>query len=436
MSMNSKHSNMSKISDVAARKAALQAKLKYIDAESKCKAQLQKIQTMKEIETEGAKFDALGGGTFEFTDAESKSHIPLIEDESGDYVKEYVQSLFHPPCHIEVNVLVSESNVTSRGLHGNSQSLSEAVLTTTPLVIKTTQSCSVNQSFAFTSSSLDPSVPVFVPSHPRSSTQSTWVYNSITPSTSASTPIASSGEKIKPVIQTDQVLVPSSNGNTPVSGSVLTNIQNISQSSVSVEQGLLELAKSLADQITVSRLPTPEPSVFTGDPLSYPSWRSAFQILIEQKKIPISERLHYLKRYISGSVKDVIEGYFLLSTDTAYEEAKETLDKRYGDPFIIANAFRDKLERWPRILPKDGTGLRKFADFLQQCQIAMQTTKSLSVLDDERENRKLLAKLPDWIVSRWGRTATKWKDTKKEYKVERHKEGVSPLQEFCGVHNM
>ena len=151
MSMNSKHSNLSKISDVAAQKAALQAKLKYIDAESKCKAQLQKIQTMKETEIEGAKFDDLGGGTFEFTDAESKSHIPLIEDESGDYVKEYVQSLFHPPCPTEVNVLVSESNVTSPGLHGNSQSLSEAVLTTTPLVsvINTTQSCSVNQSFAF-----------------------------------------------------------------------------------------------------------------------------------------------------------------------------------------------------------------------------------------------------------------------------------------------
>ena len=417
MSMNSKHSNMSKISDVAARKAALQAKLKYIDVESKCKAQLQKIQTMKEIEIEGAKFDALGGGAFEFPDADSKAHIPLIKDESEDYVKEYVQSLVHPPCPIEVNVLVSESNVSSPGLHGNSQSLSEAVLTTTPSVsvINTKQSCCVNQSFASTSSSLDPSVPVFVPSHPQSSTQSTWVYNSMTPSTSASASIASSGENIQSVIQTDKVLVPSSNGNTPVSSSASTSIQNVPQSSVSVEQGLLDLAKSLADQITVSRLPPPEPSVFSGDPLSYPSWRSAFQILIEQKKIPVSERLHYLKRYISGPVKDVIEGYFLLSTDTAYEEAKDTLDKRYGDPFIIANAFRDKLERWPRILPKDGIGLRKLADFLRQCQIAMQTTKSLSVLDDERENRKLLAKLPDWIVSRWGRTATKWKDTKKEY---------------------
>lgn len=153
----------------------------------------------------------------------------------------------------------------------------------------------------------------------------------------------------------------------------------------------------------------------SGDPLSYPGWKSAFQILIEQRQIPVSERLHYLKRYVSGPVKDVIEGYFLLSSDTAYEEAKKTLDKRYGDPFVIANAFRDKLDNWPKIFPRDGTGLQKFADFLQQCQIGMQTTKSLAVLNDERENRKLLSKLPDWTVSRWGRIASQWKDSKGEY---------------------
>ncbi len=89
----------------------------------------------------------------------------------------------------------------------------------------------------------------------------------------------------------------------------------------------------------------------------------------------------------------------LLSSDEAYEEAKSTLDSRYDDPFVIANAFRDKLEKWPKVSPRDGTGLRKFADFLQQCHIAMQTIGSLSVLNDDRENRKLLTKLPDWMIS-------------------------------------
>ena len=202
--------------------------------------------------------------------------------------------------------------------------------------------------------------------------------------------------------------------NVMVSSSVMAPGERTPRSN-SIEQSLLDLARSLAYQMIINRLPQLEPPVFTGDPLSYPSWKAAFESLIEQKKIPTSERLHYFLRYVSGAVKDVIEGFFLLSSDTAYEEAKKTLDKVYGDSFVIANVFRDKFEKWPKIPPNDGTGLQKFADFLQQCSVAMQTIKSLSILNDDRENRKLLTKLPDCIVARWGRNATHWKETKGEY---------------------
>ena len=50
-----------------------------------------------------------------------------------------------------------------------------------------------------------------------------------------------------------------------------------------------------ADQVSISRLPPPEPSVFHGDPLKYPGWKSAFQTLIEQRQIPANEKMHYLK---------------------------------------------------------------------------------------------------------------------------------------------
>ena len=55
---------------------------------------------------------------------------------------------------------------------------------------------------------------------------------------------------------------------------------------------LRELVKSLAEQISLSRLPPPEPNVFYGDPMRYPSWKIAFQILIEHRRIPAGERLH------------------------------------------------------------------------------------------------------------------------------------------------
>ena len=33
---------------------------------------------------------------------------------------------------------------------------------------------------------------------------------------------------------------------------------------------------------------------------------------------------------------------------------------RFGDPFLVSNAYRRKISVWPRILPKDGPGLRRF----------------------------------------------------------------------------
>ncbi|XP_038055961.1 uncharacterized protein LOC119727951 [Patiria miniata] len=178
---------------------------------------------------------------------------------------------------------------------------------------------------------------------------------------------------------------------------------------------LQDLTKTFAEQINLSRLPTPEPGVFTADPLKYPRWKRAFEILIEQRGIPRSERLHYLQKYLGGAVKESIEGYFFLSTDDAFDKAKELLEKRFGDPFVVANAFRNKLESWPKISPRDGTGMRNLADFLGQCQVAMETIGSLQVLDDERENRKVLVKLPDWLINKWARKAVEFKEKQKKY---------------------
>ena len=86
-------------------------------------------------------------------------------------------------------------------------------------------------------------------------------------------------------------------------------------------------------------------------------------------------------------------------TEDAFQEAKALLQKRYGDPFVVANAFRDKLEAWPKIANRDGLALRKLSDFLRQCDTAMRTIDSLKILNDERENKKLLMKLPDWVVN-------------------------------------
>lgn len=99
----------------------------------------------------------------------------------------------------------------------------------------------------------------------------------------------------------------------------------------------------------------------------------------------------------------------MLSYEEAFTKAKELLDKCYGDSFVISSALRDKLEGRPKVSSRDGKGLQKFGDFLYQCYIAMQSIGNLCVPNDDRENQKLLRKLPDWVVSRWGRLVAKYK---------------------------
>jgi len=52
-------------------------------------------------------------------------------------------------------------------------------------------------------------------------------------------------------------------------------------SEAQVQSKLLEVAKLLAETQSQSRLPIPEPDVFSGDFLQYPVWLKAFETLIE-----------------------------------------------------------------------------------------------------------------------------------------------------------
>ena len=176
-----------------------------------------------------------------------------------------------------------------------------------------------------------------------------------------------------------------------------------------------EIITTIADSFSLSRLPAPEPITFSGEPIHCPDWKSSFYALIHRKNLPLCDKMYYLKRYVSGSAKQAISGLFLQSSSEAYVQAWSILDERFGHPFIVTKAYRDKLQGWPKIGAKDHQGLRGFADFLTSIDTAMQTIKDLTIPNDYMENQKLLAKLPDWLISRWNREATREMKEHKRY---------------------
>ena len=174
-------------------------------------------------------------------------------------------------------------------------------------------------------------------------------------------------------------------------------------------------AETIANSLTLNRLPVPEPTTFAGDPLKFVDFKVSFMTLIDQKPIPASEKMLYLKSYLAGEARKAVEGFFYRSSEDAYKGAWSVLKDRYGNPFVVQKAFRDKLMKWPKIGPSDSLALRDFSDFLKSCAEAMPHVKGLAILNDSEENHKLLKKLPDWIVCKWSRVVVGELDKSGEY---------------------
>ncbi|XP_051803238.1 uncharacterized protein LOC127533647 [Acanthochromis polyacanthus] len=191
--------------------------------------------------------------------------------------------------------------------------------------------------------------------------------------------------------------------------------QNKIDEQTNVNSSEASLVQALHDTMVLTRLPAPEPQVFSGDPLKFLEWSTSFKTLIERHCTNPAERLFYLQRYISGEAQSVVEGSFFRKDDEAYSQAWEALNARYGHPFVIQRAFREKLNNWPRVGSRESGKLRQFSDFLIACSNAMPHIKGLQVLNDCEENQKMLQKLPDWLTSRWNRHVTKQLRETEEY---------------------
>ncbi len=175
------------------------------------------------------------------------------------------------------------------------------------------------------------------------------------------------------------------------------------------------LVQALQDGMTMSKLPVPEPPIFTGDPIHFIEFKQSFMALIDKKSLSSADKMFYLKKYVSGSARKAVEGTFFRTDDEAYQDAWCKLNDRYGQPFVIQKAFRERLANWPNVHPKDAMGLQAFSDFLNACQGALPHVKGLQILNDYQENQKLVQKLPDWAISRWNRQVTQSLTDNREY---------------------
>ena len=184
-----------------------------------------------------------------------------------------------------------------------------------------------------------------------------------------------------------------------------TTIIQADQSNIDMQTMISYVKKS----IDVNSTPTGKPFIFTGSPLQYPTWRASFDLLVSEKDISQAQKLTVLLSHVGGEAKEWIEYYMMSGSENVFEEAMQALEDNYGDPFEVADAFRDKLESWPKIGGSDFKSLKKYAQFLKQCKIAMDSNEHLEDLNNPRQFKNFVKTLPVHLIQRWSREAGKTK---------------------------
>ena len=162
------------------------------------------------------------------------------------------------------------------------------------------------------------------------------------------------------------------------------------------------IAEAIAEGMEIARLPTPYLTILRGNNLDWPTWIVSYKTVIEKRTMNSNGKILYLLQYLYGAPKKIVEGYHFLKTADAYSKARKILEKRFGHHSVVAEAFRKRLENWPKIHPKDGFALRELTDFLKICELAMQTVEDLETLNKQHDNKRLLNVLPNWAHPKWG----------------------------------
>ena len=186
-------------------------------------------------------------------------------------------------------------------------------------------------------------------------------------------------------------------------------------SQVSQQNQYFDIATAIAHALDKSRLPVPTPKVFSGKPLEYVHFRRSFKTLIENKAATAEEKIYYLQQYLTGEAKDAVSGCLYGTEEEDYHRAWQILERRFGNTFSIQETYRNRIENWPKLSMKDAAGIQQYADFLRSCLEATHHIRGLKCLNDCKENQKMVAKLPDQLVSRWSRIVTDSLDNNDQY---------------------
>ena len=105
--------------------------------------------------------------------------------------------------------------------------------------------------------------------------------------------------------------------------------------------------------------------VFSGDKRTYSNWKAAFTACVDKAPATVEYKLLQLRQCLAGEALKAIEN--LGHSATAYQTAKERLDRKFGGGGGQCRQialYLEEVDNFRPIFPDNFRDLQKFADLL------------------------------------------------------------------------
>ena len=167
-----------------------------------------------------------------------------------------------------------------------------------------------------------------------------------------------------------------------------------------------DLTKVLVECHQRASLPQRTLSPFNGDPLQYNSFMRAFHHSVEEKNSNPRDKLCYLEQFTRGEANTMVRScMYNADPEIAYKQAKEVLQKNYGNKYRITNAIIKRMEEWPEIKTDDAEKLNNFSHCLTELLNTAKDLKQCNEIDHSNNVKIAISKLPYRLREKWRHTA-------------------------------
>ena len=139
--------------------------------------------------------------------------------------------------------------------------------------------------------------------------------------------------------------------------------------------------------------------------MQYHVFMNSFMTCIDSANVTDASKLNRLLELCQGKARAVLTPCALGDPRSGYKRAKTLLQQRFGNDYVIIEAWVGKICNGPPIKPNNIDSLQTFTDDVRACVETLRSMKLIQEVDTRSRLVRLMQRLPEKLQDRWRRKA-------------------------------